>query len=329
MRKQQVERLQRLRDISGNVALFLDEEMFKDVEGADNYTVEDILEDCYAIILSELKDMGVSLDGDQDYLQDGYTCDKLLSLRKLLDYDTFKEYLKIPTVLDAVETQTLSESASDELLDWLLDYFVNNFSDDILVMDTNYVTTIVVQNTNFLGHISGCVKRMRDGNLDTSRDATIQDIRAFINHLHEVRKRIKILVDFLLMKNTVDTSTIATYVDTYDLDKTSGDNLSKFATLYSVKLPKEVEDKLTLTHRRNNNHHLEYFTSRDLSPSDEELIMMVVHIYEEHDADDTLDSSYQDEIDQVHLELQKHFGRDVATKFVTLVNQMKEFTWNS
>ena len=84
-----------LRDISENVADYLDREIYDEYFGPyTDHTVEDILQECYAIILQELTEYGITFScEEEDLLQDWYVAHKLYELRYVLDAVHFKEHL--------------------------------------------------------------------------------------------------------------------------------------------------------------------------------------------------------------------------------------------
>ena len=84
--------LDQMRELSPAVDTYLAQELFKEDFGAYDYTISDIVNNCYEIIIDELIDLGIKFSVTRsELLQDYFTAYNLITLKKVID----KRYLKV------------------------------------------------------------------------------------------------------------------------------------------------------------------------------------------------------------------------------------------
>ena len=111
--------LDQMRELSPAVDTYLAQELFKEDFGAYDYTISEIVNNCYEIIIDELIDLGIKFSVTRsELLQDYFTAYNLITLKKVID----KRYLKV--WLNGISQEKLE----------LLDTSINNNEDEFSIL---------------------------------------------------------------------------------------------------------------------------------------------------------------------------------------------------
>lgn len=280
-----------LRLVSDNVTDYLARELFKDTFGPDtDYTLNDILKECYAIIIQELKEFGISFSLSTDeLLEDWYTAKRVYYIRKIVS----AEYLR-QTLVNRDEITKISSMMEDDEVDTELFLHLHeclfplrsNFDEFKELQD---FAVFVVSSQRFEDHLRAILEYLTD----IDAPVIVPDITraaAYIKKVQESRAAVRSAVEkiaaampFVYAK--MDKRIIKKLLDDYDMDKISAEELRIFSLIDLD----EVDENLAMykaamlqKHHERSPHHIEYWTAAWKNPkpipADENLVLLVAHL---------------------------------------------------
>lgn len=278
-----------LRDISENVADYLDREIYDEYFGpGTDYTVEDILQECYAIVLQELTEYGITFScEEEDLLQDWYVAHKLYELRYVLDAINFKDHLLRYTEDIEGICNLLDTEESDDIFPALIAYLVEHHPDDVRFKDIDYLTQDIVASSRLRDHIAAILENLEE----VGAAVVIPDMaraKRYIAKTQELRALAREAVEKITTQlYTVDWNRpiLEKLLADYDLDKIAPDTLKIFSV---IDLEPEVSPmlanyrtKMLDEHHKRSLHHIEYWIDEDKDPrpipTKENLALLVAH----------------------------------------------------
>lgn len=306
------EQFEDLRNISENVLDYLTRELYKETSGEENdYDINEILRDCYTILLEEIKDLGISFYiSDDEILEDFYTAKHLYYLKLFLDKEYLKNHLTEEHV-DYIET-LLQDASEDELFMAIYEHLsqsMHNFEFNML----DYLIPYIANTDKFALYIKDVVNYIR--NIDTYSEppANITRMKQYIEKIMLLRKYATDTVHTILEKlpNEVwNKKKIDKLLRDYDKDKLTPEDIKiySFVDLGNVNLSLEsYKNKMMFIHHSRSPHHIEYWMSdnnKDIPFTKENALLLVAH----HNEPDTSPADFWKEID--HL---LEFGKRIFT----------------
>lgn len=322
-----------LRTISENIDTYLEQEMYKDTlgKGVDtDYTVEDILQECYAIILQELVEFGIDFSCDDgDLLQDWYTAHKLYSLRYFVDANNLREFLANNADDIKLIQPILDNNESEDVFHDVLMALLDKHPDDIYLKDMEYLDRDIVTSYRFRDHVKAVIDVViRDGENILIPD--VERAKRYIEKTGLLRKLASDtsarIIQALSDIDDWDLQLLNKILRDYDLDKISAENIKIYSAIDLDAVSPYLEDiknKKLDEHHKRSMHHIEYWLDPDKEPrpvpEKEHLVVMVAH----HNEPDTTAATFWQEINDM---LDK--GKELfIPEQVALINRMAEVVY--
>lgn len=265
--------INQLRSVSSTVANYLDQELFKEDEGAFDYSIQNILNNVFDITIDELKEAGVVFTVDEcDLIQDYYTAYNLVTLRKLLSSQYALTYFGRLTKLEIDELDTIIHNADDvdELLYTVVVKLADITKDDDMIALCQFVSVSASSNDDMVDTLSGLISAISESII--SDTVPVKDISALLETIAHERSIICDVVGCILADNQlelieVDRQELSNILREFDNDLLRSDVLSFNALNYiSVTEANDTSGCLKL-HKQSAVQYLEYWKDRGVTPS--------------------------------------------------------------
>jgi hypothetical protein len=258
-----------LRDISDTVENYISNELYIADFGPDNYTEKDILGQCYEIIIDELKDYGITTD--LDYKGDYYLCGYLCLLREFVE--------KLPDLITKHLAEKLSSiiEESDNLLSSMIALF-----DHTEYKELTYISDNIYYDDEFVTYVKQLTESIQSEEATNYINPSDKSVQQYIEKIRVLRelaaKFSKRIVAF--MPDNVDVTYLNKLIRDYDMDKISLDAISAYSKIDREEVPeylRSMHERLMDEHHKRSLHHIEYWVSRNLSPSVTDLVILTAH----------------------------------------------------
>lgn len=288
--------LKDLSDLSVTVQEYLQSELFKEDYGAyGDYSVNDLLAQCYLIILQELGELGIQFTEDEStLLGDWYTARHIYYLREWLDSLQQSEMLRTHSQVADYLSDLLSQEHVDPtaILDNYVSYWVAKAASD--QEDTlSYILPMAQATSLLLDHLRALLQSLQDDGTPVIMPDIVRAKRyiAKIKLGREYAERAaRTMMRDPVVAQQASAATVEKLLKDYDLDKTSPAEIHIYATIdldddyvRSHGLSSVAKKYLDLHHRRSP-HHIEYWlddtksTAPTLTPA--HIVLLVAHHYE-------------------------------------------------
>ena len=284
------------------VDLYISTQSYKndqtDPEDPDSITEQEILVNCYVIILQELRLLGIETHIEwEDAIANFYDAKAYAYLLAMLDKDKLISVLN--TKYDQKERFLTifenSEYSEDDLLKVFLDvyfYFVPTepHRDKILMEVDN-----LYSNDTFKEYMSNVLSSLSP--ISTINLENLDMIKTYINKIVEGRKYFETIMNLLVEKtsNIPNGITMSNYIrnaiDTYDEEKIAGTDISRYCWAVMSDdnelsdKEKELKKAILFEHTSHQTHHIEYYHIRHIKPTIEQLAELVAHHVEPDSTD--------------------------------------------
>lgn len=259
------EQLEDLRQVSGLVDDYLTRELYVADFGADTgYSPNQVLVECYNIIIEELTEFGVSFYvDDSDLLQDWYTAKEVYYLRAFLDSDHLLRVLSVRGGLDQLAA-LLDTDTLDDVYQIVIDFVFNRRESEIYTCLTDLADRVRIDD-KFIQHLTACIARIREtGSLYNIPEEEMPYVQAYIAKVNKDRQVVSKGYDYLLGIHPYSSSLVGTtateLLRNYDVDKTLPTNLRRFAMLdRDDTLDPIGRKRLVDHHHATTPYHAEYY----------------------------------------------------------------------
>lgn len=305
-----VEQFADLRSISDNVDDYLSRELYLDSFGNDgDYTVNDILSECYTIVLQELRELGIFFTMDiDDLLADWYTAKNIYHLRVLCDSKTITTLCEDKEVYNTLST-LIQDTDDDcgELITSIVEYLQNKYPSEVAYQYLLYFNQYVYSTDRFKDHLSVILDKIEK----QDPGADIPDVTAaaeYIRQTLQLQKLAKIATDIILSTTGFNKECNGVVLDKlladYDMDKISTDELRLYCLLDNSQreVPKQLQhlkDVMLQKHHERSPHHIEHWiTHQDEHPTKENLVVLVAHHFEPDTTKDEFAKAVENMLDQ-------------------------------
>ena len=292
------EQFEDLRNISELVDDYLNRELYIADFGADtDYSPNQILLECYGIIIDELAEFGIHFNVDEDVLlHDWYTAKELYFLRAFLDSDNL---LKVLTTRGQLETlgAIILDSNESELFRNVVDFIFNKRESDIYIALSDLFDWVTVSD-EFGKHIADCILRIEDtgAEYDVSEE-DMNKVREYLIKVSRDRDVVNRGYDYLL-----GTHPFPAYLnnlagkamrDNYDVDKILPENITKYAIVDRDDYIDQVERRILVhKHHASTPYHIEFYKKRPELLDHLAVIFILLAILEpDGDADEFADKA--------------------------------------
>lgn len=277
------EHIQDLRSISEAVADYLDRDLFIEEYGPDDYTVNDIITSCYALMFADLEEIGIHPTKDiDDILQDFYICKEYYYLLKTFRPDTLLSLLKTPEIVEKIESSL--EHADNFFIQSLIDIFNEAYPDSYELKELLFIQDELVNDDVFLTYMGNVCKKLQQGDyLIPTPSAKLAQQYLFYMSCKRRFARDSILrcLRYPPIEGKMNMEYITKALRDYDLDKVSPENLALYSKLDNpdVKLPdalKPIAQAANDAHHKRTLHHIEYWIANKATFIPREAILLIV-----------------------------------------------------
>ena len=291
LRLSATEQLQDLREISETVADYLDRELFKLTLGNEgDYTVNDILRECYCIIIQELREFGIyfSISTDE-LLDDWYTAKKIYFVRKIVAADYLKQNLTDPKELDRISALLENDEIDTDFFLVMFESLYPARSVREEFKELYDFATFVVADERFEAHVKAVMEFLTE--MGTSVEIPdVTRMTKYINKVMASRKAVEAAVTAIAAKvpfvyAQMDKKLLKKLLSDYDRDKISSEDIGVFSFIDMGELDESLHsyrDAMLLKHHERSPHHIEYWTAAWKMPrpvpTNENLMMLVAHL---------------------------------------------------
>ena len=278
-----------LRAFSEKVDDYISTELYKyDFDEDETYTAKDVLGGCYNFILTDLKEIGVYVDmGENDLLQDIFTCGYLYLVAKFLREDNFKSLLKSTNitakVISFVDEVGNDNNAFGALVDLVLEATQTK---NLEITELPYISGMIYNDDKFPTYLKQVLKAMDEEDELTIPEYDIGAVTAYLTRINISRQRVRNLaldVANSLPDMGIDLAKLNKLIRDYDYDKITPDVVSIYARIDNGEEPanenlaKFKREQLDAHHLRSP-HHIEYWLQGiDHNFTTDNLIMLVCH----------------------------------------------------
>lgn len=262
-----------------------------DFDEEETYTAKDVLGACYNFVLSDLKEIGLYVNTNEDeLLQDIFTCGYIYLVAKFVRRDNFVALLK-STNITAKVASLLEESATDKYLFKALVNLVLEATQthNLELTELPYVSEIIYNDDQFVTYLKSMVAEAEEDKDDAATvipEQDLQDVTKYLAKVNAGRVRVKLIalaVADKLMDYGVNLTKLNKLIKDYDYDKIAPEAITTYAKVDTEEEPASEElakyKKVQLdAHHLRSPHHIEYWLNgigTDFTIDD--LIMLVCH----------------------------------------------------
>lgn len=260
-----------LRDISDEVADYLARELFKvTYDEIHDYKINDVLQDCYAIVIQELKELGIKITlHEEDLLQDWYTAINIYYIRKIASVNYINKLLQDKDISHQINLLLTSDENIDTLFSSLVEYLLTKYQDNEELTHLSEILQYIQSTERFKAHVQAIIKH----HASVDQVSKIQDINLSLEYIKKtqtlrvlVRKVVDVIIEKLNLIGNYDKVKMDKLIDDYDIDKIDVDNIN----IYSI-VDKEItkDDRLYPIHKKymdihhiNSSHHIEHWLNK-------------------------------------------------------------------
>ena len=328
MRLDTLAQMQDLKDISEAVQEYTDRELYMEVYGANgDFSIQNILQDCYLLVLGELSNLGLHFTRDDDEMvEDWYTAKTIYCLAYVFSTVQIQTWIVKSELLAFVEDILNSDEKIDiaqAILDKITEAHKGQMEYDVLAEHTDEI----VSTENFKEYIQSFVEWARD----TDRDMITPDAaraKAYIEHIQGLRNAAKAAVEKIFAKypgyrGNLDQKKINKLLADYDLDKLSPSDIHIYSLIDGkVEVPPALVSykiKWMDIHHARSLHHWDYWEKhRDRKPTLENLIVLAAHYSEP----DTTADSFWDEINKDAYRINSILTEQQKTAFLEMAEAL-------
>lgn len=323
-----------LRDISPTVDDYLERELYKldyaqEGELVDTYSPKDILGTCYAIILDELRYIGVNFALDSnDLIQDIYTCGYVYLVRKFVDRPYFAKLLQATDTKEAVAKYLDTDDQKLNLLEDLVN-IVNIKAHDYELSEMSYILQNTYTTQAFADYIKSILTSMEEPDAIILKDVSLEEryTKHIANLRHLAYRYTHTAIDLLNLHTQVDMNKISKLLRDYDRDKILPDTIAIYSIIDKDNVPVNMyatKKKYMDIHHNNSPHHVEYWLTD--SPTKQRftidnLILLVVHHIEPNTSSEEFKEEVDDTIHKLDNILSDQF-KELASKIVTTLQPL-------
>lgn len=294
-----------LRDISDNVTDYLDRELYQDSFEAGSYNSNDILRECYTIILQELRELGIFFFSDiDDLLADWYTAKYTYFLRVLADARTIVKLCEDSNTMSKFDSFTQEEDCSD-LLANMTEYLYYKYPTELQYKYIVEFSDRFYCTDRFRDHLQTILKKLAQQ--DPAAD--IPNLEAASSYIKRVlclrtlaKQATDIIINELQLEGKCNLQLIRKILNDYDMDKISSDDLRIFSLIdnpdFTELTPQllKLKEVMLQKHHERAVHHIEYWLKHtEIHPAKENLIVLVAHHFEPESTPD----DFRKEIDEM------------------------------
>lgn len=290
LRLQLSEHIEDLKAISANVDDYLSRQLYLDTFGAySDFTAQDVLKECYGVILTELSDVGITfLDEEDDLLDDFYLCKHVYLVRKFVDVSYLRPILAQKVCFDKVSSLVQADNFEVDFFHTLFEVLAEDAIQDEVFEHLGYISPTVLTDLTFIKHIRAILKQI-ETNDETIVAPNEEKAKRYLEKIQTVRKLVNVSVDKILAnlkshREDIDHNRLNKLVKEYDLDKVSPEDIHIYSSVDLDEVPQSLTNfKQVMLHKHHLRipHHIEYWTDPAKKPRPvptyADLLILVVH----------------------------------------------------
>lgn len=276
--------------ICKTVDLYVSTQSYKndqmDPEDPNSITEQEILTNCYVIILQELRLLGIEVHCEwEEALSNFHDAKAYAYLLSMMDKNNL--LMKLNSQYNNKERfiaifENSEDSESDLLLAFLEVFFYyfpsENHKDEIIrECDRLYSTN---EFSSYMKNVLSMISPISTINIDN-----FTTIKNYINRIVEGRKKFEEVVNVLIEHCPYIQMNpyLRNAIDTYDEEKISGTDISRYCWAVMSDdgelsdTEKEIKKNILFEHTSHQTHHIEYYHVRHLNPTRDQLVELVSH----------------------------------------------------
>lgn len=266
--------------------------MYKyDFDEDETYTAKDVLGACYNFVLSDLKEIGLYVNTNEDeLLQDIFTCGYIYLVAKFIRRDNFISLLK-STNITAKVASLLEASSTDKYLFNSLVKLVLEATQtrNLELTELPYISEMIYNDDHFVAYLKDVLAEAEENTDDTETVIPEQDLPAVTKYLAKInagRVRVKLIalaVADKLVDYGVNLTKLNKLIKDYDYDKIAPEAISTYAKVDNEDEPANEElaefkkEQLDAHHLRSPHHIEHWLAGIDTDFTIDDLIMLVCH----------------------------------------------------
>lgn len=310
-----LEHFQKLKNISETIAEYIDTESYIADFGPDDYTAKGILVNCYDVIVSELKDIGITTD--LQWEGDLFLCGYIYLVKK---YITEISSMLTEDLCNRLES--CLDDTEPEINFFKVVYQIIN-SDKYEHKEIEYIIDSLYTDDAFKTYIKEEIASFRELKQDNYQ-YDIEKVSAYLEKIRKLRelanKYTFVIINSLHLD--VNLPVIQKLLRDYDMDKIAPNTISIYSVIdidaVSPDMYSYAKQQMQI-HHEHSPHHIEYWIDPKKNPRPiltlENLILLVAH----HVEINTTSDEFKEEVENM---IEK--GRSIFTQHqIDLIEQMK------
>lgn len=297
--------INRMKAVSPGVTSYIDNKLYlppsiqEDIENGiikedqiTDISDEQIIAECYDIILIELRESGIIFHCDYDEVMgDFYNAENLIILRELFQLHEFINRIKDHDKLfDSLKDRVEEEEHFEELITHILDEMVHYYPlDEELNRLYEWCWDRLHNDFEFFVTIKDVISNMEK--IITMTDEILSDSSKLIEYVQEIRSNIQPVLDKILTipNLPIDPDKLNNRVEQMNMNMLSDSaSLVDFTWWFKYKDNQEELDKedkerwidIGKQHRTNSDHHWEYYIQNDDPVGITEIILLLFGMIE-------------------------------------------------
>ena len=295
---QVMQHLQELR-VSPVVAAYLDQRLFEGDQGTDTIVAQQIVNDCYAALVEELQDIGLTIINDDVILSNYQDAKHLVTIYSILHEHSARKYLPCISQEFRDDMGALLDDnfIDDDFVERLLKVLCKYSANDELVEALRWCPDHIVADTQLADALWFYLDyRMSETTSDDNASAICDYLIQTSLHRENVTATAELLSGVAVGEDLNNTY-LDKLVHEYDADKCTSEEVLDYALCDrpDSEIPdylKEHAKTIMDAHHKRASHHLEYWLARPLSSlTKADIIICICSIFDDGSDTDANEAS--------------------------------------
>jgi len=250
-------------------------------EDADKLKINDILNNCFVILIDLLREQGINSYADSDsILNDYYNARHLITLFDVFIIDKLESYLNNDQKLYENIKASTEGVSSDELIVKILDSYQKVYpTDDNRSMYT-FLWDKIISTEEYYDAFNKMMQKLdnlsKDDDIGVVNNTTLEFVSKLVKDRAWYIKVLGMLKQSERFGKLVDYANDIIHAESFRSEFIKGSRINILADYTNHRSNSEVIDKLFSDIHRDSKFYLEYYTSRQLAPSFSEIVGIII-----------------------------------------------------
>ena len=262
-----------LREISDSVNNFILQQSFINPTEEHEIDPTEVLLQCRAILLEELREFGIVPSNQEELIMDGYKLRNAINIREVFDEEFLKMFITGLNDNAAEDFKNLlkdkytvdKEFGLENMTGFMLDRYPNNKKFQMM----KYYASDFYVNNDFYSRLFNIFESTVRFITETNEDNLM--IADYLKHKFKHIENVKKAANFLMglkYDKTISIVELKARLAIHDKDLISSEKVREVSLLWKLKQRENVSpevikqyEEIEYTHHHSNRHHLEYFVS--------------------------------------------------------------------